>query len=152
MEYDGPRCASDNARGSGAKTCAPSGCLVYCIPTDVRRCTRRRLYRGDVSHQFLNQFCDFSPGRSGEEVLCTSAAIIFKGLLEPSMLGAWNELAVVGTTDRLSPELIDGSLNVLPPPHCAKSSHLENQNDGASLCSVDRIHRLLHSGTQNLLS
>ncbi len=41
-------------------------------------------------------------------------AIVFKGSLEPSMLEAGNELAVVGTTDRPGPELIDGTPKVLP--------------------------------------
>ncbi len=48
--------------------------------------------------------------REGEFVF----AIVFKGSLEPSMLEAGNELAVVGTTDRPSPELIDGTPKVLP--------------------------------------
>ena len=41
-------------------------------------------------------------------------AIIFTGFLEPSMLQAGNELAVIGTTDGTDPELIDGTPQVLP--------------------------------------
>lgn len=41
-------------------------------------------------------------------------AIVFAGSLEPSMLQAGNELAVVGTTDKPSPELIAGTPKLLP--------------------------------------
>ncbi len=44
-------------------------------------------------------------------------AIVFNGSLEPSMLQAGNELAVIGTTGEASTEVLDGATKVLPHLH-----------------------------------
>lgn len=66
-----------------------------------------------AEEQAIEKYAGYCPECVKREYPSTFA-IVFTGSLEPSMLEAGNELAVVGTTDRPGIEMIDGTPQMLP--------------------------------------
>lgn len=66
-----------------------------------------------AEEQAIEKYAGYCPECVKREYPSTFA-IVFIGSLDPSMLEAGNEFAVIGTTDRPGPEMIDGIPQMLP--------------------------------------